>query len=961
MGVLLRLCALACALVCFAPPAWAQPRPANRPRAAAPEAPAAPLFQAEFFGDARWGEAVREEVRAAEAPPDPQRPPTRETRSDPPPATSFQRGTINQEVLQQIIMDRTRRVAMSAVADAISEIAGPAGDRQYLRQLLSDVAALLTDRTGMQNTLIEQLVATLARAVIADAVVRLRLPGNDVVDPCAWRRAVYGEEAGLDREACANFPLKALEGRVSLDACGLGDSLSLVRVTDPTLVRLPPEALAPAPPRPVGCSFLQGEGAPRPWLPLRTGSGDATRLRAYLVDLAFWSLGRTEIFNRQAPIPTCAFPESSPLRQLCQIVEGPSPPTPAAQPAGEGAAEPSAEEQAVARQRLDDARAARAAWVSGTTDLVGAIQVAHDIMSLLRPPLNSRLRALINTVLSTRDLGTFGRGALSLAGWDELASLADWTRAWRALGAVQSALPAFRAEAHRPRPPARPGARPAAPARPGQRANAAPAAPPGAAAPPPRSPAHEALRQALVAFQQSLGRATLSADGTMPNAALAAFLTRPDPNSFASRTASACQPLSVSTWAGTMLVGGLDRAAAAEPGTERDDILCVPPVIERLFPANAAAVADLETSFEALARAGDDARRTIDALGAAMPALAMASFASSGGLDIASISLDRVTELVANLQRVRASLEVVEREWQRPAVQALWQRQPGARPLAATFQSTRRALTGVARMLRIAGALDIEALRDRGVGNVGSSFNALRSLGGPVISRLGPILAIIPLDRPITVETMLVMLEHITPEDIVVSLGVAPARGRWCDEDERSLACWLQRITAVLREVTDVQDARVTIDSDRLVRTLGALGDDFRRRREWRAYFHLTIGLGEMLTVTPRTGGGFDTAFVPLMAEQIGIGVASPSFFRDRLGFRAGVFGSGLLYRLVLDSRESEAFYFGAFAALDLYELLEVFVAPVALVYPPGTPGDSVGFGVVAGASVPLADYLSRL
>ncbi|MFO0606640.1 MAG: hypothetical protein U0324_25940 [Polyangiales bacterium] len=460
MGTLLRLCALACALVLFAPAARAQSRPNARPRSAPPEAPAAPLFQAEFFGDARWGEAVREEVRAAEAPPDPQRPPTRENRSETPQAATFQRGSINQEVLQQIIMDRTRRVAMNAVADAISEIAGPAGDRQYLRQLLTDVAALLTDRTGMQNTLIEQLVATLARAVIADAVVRLRLPGNDVVDPCAWRRAVYGEEAGLDREACANFPLKALEGRVALDACGLGDSLSLLRTADAAPRPAVDIPTAPAPPRPVGCAFLQGEGVPRPWLPLRVSPGDATRLRAYLVDLAFWSLGRTEIFNRQAPLPSCAFPESSPLRQLCAIVEGPADPpataqpaaaarTPAgdATPAAEGAAEPSPEEQALARQRVEEARAARAAWVSGTTDLVGAIQVAHDIMSLLRPPLNSRLRALINTVLSTRDLGTFGRGALSLVGWEELASLSDWTRAWRRLAAVQAALPAFRAEA----------------------------------------------------------------------------------------------------------------------------------------------------------------------------------------------------------------------------------------------------------------------------------------------------------------------------------------------------------------------------------------------------------------------------------------------------------------------------------------------------------------------------------
>jgi hypothetical protein len=959
MGSILRLCALVCALVLFAPSAWAQPaRPQLRARVTAPEAPPAPLFQAEFFSDARWGEAVREEVRAAEAPPDPARPPTRETRSDAPATTSFQRGTINQEVLQQIIMDRTRRVAMHAVADAISEIAGPAGDRQYLRQLLSDVAALLTDRTGMQNTLIEQLVATLARAVIADAVVRLRLPGNDIVDPCAWRRAVYGEEAGLDREACVNFPLKSLDGRLSLEACGLGDPLSLLRTNDAMRPAASGAATTP-PPRPVGCAFLHGDGAPRPWLPLRTTGGDATRLRAYLVDLAFWSLGRTEIFNRQAPVPSCAFPASSPLHTICEIVEGPAEPAPTA-PAttadgGTEAApeEPSAEERALARQRVEDARAARAAWVSGTTDLVGAIQVAHDIMSLLRPPLNSRLRSLINTVLSTRDLGTFGRSILSLSAWEELANLAEWTRAWRDLAAVHAALPAFRAEVLRSRP-----------ATPRPRRPGAPTAPPPvvAAAPPPRGPAHEALRSALITMMNRLSRARVPMAAASVHGTLAAFSAGPDPYTLsAGRGASTCEPVSIALWASTMIGGGLDRAAAAEPGTARDEILCAPAMLDQLFPAEGPAVADLDAAFEALAAAGDAAHRSIDALEAAVPALRTASYPGAAGLDIAAINLERASELVTGLQNLRTALDAVEREFQRPAIQTVWQRQPGARSLAAGFQSTHRALTGIARMLRIAGALDIEALRDRGVTNVGSAFNALRSLGGPVISRLGPILAIIPLDRPITVETMLVMLEHISPEDIVVSLGVAPARARWCDEDERSLACWLQRITAVLREVTDVQDARVTIDSDRLVRTLGALGDDFRRRREWRAYFHLTIGLGEMLTISPQPGGRFDTRFVPFMAEQIGIGVASPSFARDRLGFRAGLFGSGLLYRLVLDSRESEAFYFGGFAALDLYELLEVFIAPVALVYPPGTSGDSVGFGITAGASVPLGDYLSRL
>ena len=53
---------------------------------------------------------------------------------------------------------------------------------------------------------------------------------------------------------------------------------------------------------------------------------------------------------------------------------------------------------------------------------------------------------------------------------------------------------------------------------------------------------------------------------------------------------------------------------------------------------------------------------------------------------------------------------------------------------------------------------------------------------------------------------------------------------------------------------------------------------------------------------------------------------------------------------------------FGLFAAADLYELLEIYVAPAILVHPPnGEDSREPSWGLSFGAQVPLGDYLARL
>ena len=103
---------------------------------------------------------------------------------------------------------------------------------------------------------------------------------------------------------------------------------------------------------------------------------------------------------------------------------------------------------------------------------------------------------------------------------------------------------------------------------------------------------------------------------------------------------------------------------------------------------------------------------------------------------------------------------------------------------------------------------------------------------------------------------------------------------------------------------------------------------------------------------------------VPVIAEQIGFGWASPSVWKDRLTFKFGAAASGVLYRALLDSSESDAIMLHPLLlAVDVYDLVEVYVSPAAvLVYPPGDErGTALRWGPSAGLSVPLSAYLERL
>lgn len=103
---------------------------------------------------------------------------------------------------------------------------------------------------------------------------------------------------------------------------------------------------------------------------------------------------------------------------------------------------------------------------------------------------------------------------------------------------------------------------------------------------------------------------------------------------------------------------------------------------------------------------------------------------------------------------------------------------------------------------------------------------------------------------------------------------------------------------------------------------------------------------------------------VPLISEQVGVGLASPSFAKNSLTFKIGTAASGLLYRAVVDFEESNAIMVHPlFLAMDIGNLVEIYVSPATLMlYPPTDTRDTAfRWAATAGIQVPLSAYLERL
>ena len=180
--------------------------------------------------------------------------------------------------------------------------------------------------------------------------------------------------------------------------------------------------------------------------------------------------------------------------------------------------------------------------------------------------------------------------------------------------------------------------------------------------------------------------------------------------------------------------------------------------------------------------------------------------------------------------------------------------------------------------------------------------------------------------------------------------------GNACEKDS-SVDCWTTKLIHALQESVEREGDLIRVDGGKFAQRLAKHGDDIRRKHDWRGYFHLTVGFGALRS-DPVDDGVEAQRFVPMVSEQIGFGWASPSFFGDRLTFKVGVAASGLLYRAVLDSEESNAIMVHPlFFAVDIGDLIEAYVSPgMILVYPPTDTRDTeVRWGISAGLQVPLS------
>jgi hypothetical protein len=325
--------------------------------------------------------------------------------------------------------------------------------------------------------------------------------------------------------------------------------------------------------------------------------------------------------------------------------------------------------------------------------------------------------------------------------------------------------------------------------------------------------------------------------------------------------------------------------------------------------------------------------------------------------EIAHVPLYALPELLDQLKSVATNLKEIDTQ------------------LAPVFPGAARpklkfAVSAVVRLLGFLDMMERVARTARLNQTCGDVMSALRLLGrfqddeftAPLFDVMDPILHAMKTHEPMGVELLYTVISQVRLDSLISSL--ADTERKPCNGKDGGYECWTFKIIHSLQESVVRNGDSISLDGGAFAKRLASHGDDFRRRHKWRGYFHLTVGLGGLYSTLPDAmqRDGESARTVPLVGEQIGFGWASPTFWDETMTFKTGVYGSGILYRLALDSSESNAIMVSPFVALDMFDLLEVYAGPMALVYPPTDSTDaSLEWGVAAGVTVPLSSYLDRL
>lgn len=276
-------------------------------------------------------------------------------------------------------------------------------------------------------------------------------------------------------------------------------------------------------------------------------------------------------------------------------------------------------------------------------------------------------------------------------------------------------------------------------------------------------------------------------------------------------------------------------------------------------------------------------------------------------------------------------------------------------------------------VIRVLGFIDLMARLSRSMSfdlSCQEILDTLKLLGGkvargdarefaaPLYDTLEPVLHAVKAHEPMSLEHVFAVVAKVRLDSLVTTLvDQSPCKGG----REDSAECWVFKVAYSLQEAIEQDGATVRIHGANVAQSLATFGDDFRKRHTWHAFFHLTVGAGGL--VAPSMAAGSDEQrFSPLVTEQVGFGWASPAFWKDRLTLKLGLAASGILYRMVVDSEESDAIMATPFVALDVYDLVELNAGPTVLFYPPSDASDSsIDLGFTFQASVPLTAYLERL
>jgi uncharacterized protein len=334
---------------------------------------------------------------------------------------------------------------------------------------------------------------------------------------------------------------------------------------------------------------------------------------------------------------------------------------------------------------------------------------------------------------------------------------------------------------------------------------------------------------------------------------------------------------------------------------------------------------------------------------------------SRGQLSIDAIPLSGLPELNESLDGALAELKKLDEE-----LRALF---PGTHRTQVRF-----AISAVVRLRGFLSLMDRISRRAPLNQTVGEIMASVKMLGNvrkgrftaPLFDVVEPALDAIATHRPLDSDVLFSMIARARLDSLVTSLESTGER-RPCEKDEGGTECWTVKVIHALQESVQRDNEVIRVDGGQFAKRLAIHGDDFRRHHKWGSFFHLTVGFGGMYSINPpEVSGGTvvdgKNRTVPVVAEQIGFGLASPTFWGDRLTYKLGLFGSGILYRMVLDSSESNAVSLGGFMAFDINNLIELYVAPAVMLYPPeGDRSITPRLSISAGIQVPLGAYLEKL